>query len=138
MLDYYSATLKEVLKEKGIKKILMIGYYLNEINPDDFTYLAIEVDDDEHENIFEFFYSAINLIEKSNIIYVHWQAGISLSASFSIIYVMFHFKYKFRWALNMCKKKGNYLPKRWIYNAAKRFRKGTWILQLWFRIYLGK
>jgi hypothetical protein len=49
----------------------MIRYYLNEINPDDFTYLAIEVDDDEHENIFEFFYSAINLIEKSNIIYVH-------------------------------------------------------------------
>ena len=83
----------------------MIGYYLNEINPDDFTYLAIEVDDDEHENIFEFFYSAINLIEKSNIIYVHWQAGISLSATFSIIYVMFHFKYKFRWALKYVKKK---------------------------------
>ena len=71
----------------------MIGYYLNEIYPKDFTYMNIEVDDDEHEDIFKYFYSSINLIEKSNIVYVHCQAGMSRSASFVIAYVMFHFKY---------------------------------------------
>ena len=98
--NYYSATLKESLKEKGITHILMTGYYLNEIYPNDFTYMTIEIDDDEHEDIFKYFYSCINLIEKSNIVYVHCQAGMSRSASFVIAYVMFHFKYKLKEAFD--------------------------------------
>ena len=39
--NYYSATLEEALKEKGITHILMIGYYLKEIYPNDFTYMTI-------------------------------------------------------------------------------------------------
>ena len=98
--NYYSATLKEALKEKGITHILMVGYYLKEIYPKDFTYMNIEVDDDEHEDIFKYFYTSINLIEKSKIVYVHCQAGISRSASFVIAYVMFHFKYKLKKAFD--------------------------------------
>ena len=103
--NYYSATLKEALKEKGITHILMIGYYLNEIYPEDFIYMNIEIDDDEHEDIFKYFYFCINLIEKSNIVYVHCQAGMSRSASFVIAYVMFKFKYKLKEAFDYVEKR---------------------------------
>lgn len=103
--NYYSATLKEALKEKGITHILMVGYYLSEIYPNDFTYKSIEIDDAEQEDIFKYFYSSINLIEKSNIVYIHCKAGISRSASFVIAYIMFHFKYNLEEAFDYVQKR---------------------------------
>ena len=96
--NYYSATLKDSLKKRGITHILMIGYFLKEIYPKDFTYINAEIDDEEREDIFRHFYNCISNIEKGNVVYVHCQAGMSRSASIVISYVMYHFKYKYRQA----------------------------------------
>ena len=84
-----SATQKEELKNRGITHILMIGYYLLEFFPEDFEYGNIEIEDDERENLFRYFYTCINFIEKSKKCFVHCQAGISRSASVVIAYVMY-------------------------------------------------
>ena len=69
--NYYSATQKEELKKRGVTHILMVGYLLHEFFPDDFEYANIEIEDDERENIFKYFYTCINFIEKSKVCYVH-------------------------------------------------------------------
>jgi protein-tyrosine phosphatase len=107
--NYYSATQKEELKKRGITHILMVGYLLHEFFPDDFEYATIEIEDDERENIFKYFYTCINFIEKSKVCYVHCQAGVSRSASIVIAYVMYKLKLKFEDALKYVKEKRDYI-----------------------------
>ena len=107
--NYYSATQKEELKKRGVTHILMIGYYLHEFFPEDFQYANIEIDDDERENIFKYFYTCINFIEKSNICYCHCQAGMSRSASIVIAYVMYKLKLKFEEAYDYVKERREYI-----------------------------
>ena len=104
-----SATLKDELKNRGITHILMIGYYLCELYPNDFQYGNIEIEDDERENIFKYFYTCINFIESSKICYVHCQAGISRSASIVIAYVMYKFKLNYDDAYEYVKDKRFYI-----------------------------
>jgi protein-tyrosine phosphatase len=98
--NVYSATQKEELKKRGVTHIFMVGYLLHEFFPDDFVYSNIEIEDDERENIFKYFYTSINFIEKSKICYVHCQAGMSRSASIVIAYIMYKFKLNFDDAFN--------------------------------------
>ena len=107
--NYYSATQKEELKKRGITHILMIGYLLHEFYPDDFEYGNIEIEDDEKENIFRYFYTCINFIETSKVCYVHCQAGVSRSASIVIAYVMYKLKLNFEDALKYVKDKRFYI-----------------------------
>ena len=107
--NYYSATQKEELKKRGVTHILMVGYLLHEFFPNDFEYANIEIEDDERENIFRYFYTCINFIEKSKICYVHCQAGVSRSASIVIAYVMYKLKLKYEEALNLVKKIREYI-----------------------------
>ena len=39
---------KDELKKLNITHILMVGYYLNELYPKDFTYLNFEIDDNQN------------------------------------------------------------------------------------------
>lgn len=41
--NYYSATQKEELKNRGVTHILMVGYLLHEFFPEDFQYGNIEI-----------------------------------------------------------------------------------------------
>ena len=107
--NYYSATQKEELKKRGVTHILMVGYLLHEFYPDSFEYGNIEIEDDERENIFRYFYTCINFIEKSKICYVHCQAGVSRSASIVIAYVMYKLKLNFDEALKYVKEKREYI-----------------------------
>ena len=107
--NYYSATQKEELKKRGVTHILMVGYLLHEFYPNDFEYGNIEIEDDERENIFKYFYTSINFIENSKICYVHCQAGISRSASIVIAYVMYKLKINFDEALKYVKDKREYI-----------------------------
>ena len=107
--NYYSATQKEELKKRGVTHILMVGYLLHEFYPEDFEYANIEIDDDERENIFKYFYTCINFIEKSKICFVHCQAGMSRSASIVIAYVMYKLKLKFEEAFDYVKKRREYI-----------------------------
>ncbi len=85
----------------------MIGYYLCELYPNDFQYGNIEIEDDERENIFKYFYTCINFIDKSKICYVHCQAGVSRSASIVIAYVMYKLKLNFDDAFDYVRQKRN-------------------------------
>ena len=107
--NYYSATQKEELKKRGVTHILMVGYLLHEFYPNDFEYGNIEIEDDERENIFRYFYTCINFIEKSKICYVHCQAGVSRSASIVIAYVMYKLRLNFEDAFNYVKEKRDYI-----------------------------
>ena len=107
--NFYSATQKEELKKRGITHILMVGYLLHEFFPNDFVYANIEIEDDERENIFRYFYVCINFIEKSKVCYVHCQAGVSRSASIVIAYVMYKNKLNFEDAFEFVKEKRCYI-----------------------------
>ena len=107
--NYYSATQKEELKKRGITHILMVGYLLHEFFPNDFEYANIEIEDDERENIFRYFYVCINFIEKSKVCYVHCQAGVSRSASIVIAYVMYKKQLSFEDSFQFCKEKRFYI-----------------------------
>ena len=107
--NYYSATQKEELKKRGVTHILMVGYLLHEFFPNDFEYGNIEIEDDERENIFKYFYTCINFIEKSKVCFVHCQAGVSRSASIVVAYVMYKLKLKFEDALKYVKEKRDYI-----------------------------
>ena len=45
----------------------MVGYYLNELYPKDFTYLNFEIDDNQYEDILKYFIPGIKFIENSKI-----------------------------------------------------------------------
>ena len=107
--NYYSATQKEELKKRGVTHILMVGYLLHEFFPDDFEYGNIEIEDDERENIFRYFYTCINFIEESKICFVHCQAGVSRSASIVIAYVMYNLKLRYEDALEYVREKREYI-----------------------------
>ena len=42
---------KEDLRKLGITHILVVGYYLHEYYPEDFTYKTIEIEDNEKEKL---------------------------------------------------------------------------------------
>ena len=66
----------------------MLAYLLKEIYTKDFTYINAELEDDEREDIFSYYYNCINNIEKGSVIYVYFHAGMSRSASIVMAYVM--------------------------------------------------
>ena len=57
--------LKDKLKSLGVTHILMIGYYMTPIYPDDFIYGNFEINDDSHENILQYLIDGIKFIENS-------------------------------------------------------------------------
>ena len=100
---------KDNLKKLGITNILMVGYYLNEIYPNDFTYLNFEIDDNPKENIFKFFLPSIKFILESKVCFVHCIWGRSRSASIVICFVMFYFKISFKEAFKLVKRKRSFV-----------------------------
>ena len=100
-----SSFLKEELKKMGITHILMVGYFMTPLFPEDFTYENIEVNDNKNENILRYFIKAIKFIEQSKICYTHCQLGKSRSAAFTIAYVMFKNKIHFSPAFNLVRSK---------------------------------
>ena len=97
--------LKDKLKSLGVTHILMIGYYMTPIYPDDFIYGNFEINDDSHENILQYLIDGIKFIENSTMCYCHCQLGKSRSASFVIAYIMYKNKMHFSQAFNFVRKK---------------------------------
>ena len=100
-----SSFLKEKLKKFGITHILMVGYFMTPIFPDDFKYENIEINDNQNENILKHLVKGIKFIEQSQICYTHCQLGKSRSASFVIAYVMYKNKMHFSEAFDFVKEK---------------------------------
>lgn len=100
-----SSYLKDKLKSFGVTHILMVGYFMTPIYPNDFTYGNFEINDDTYENILQYLVEGVRFIEKSIVCYCHCQLGKSRSASFAIAYVMYKNKMHFSKAFNFVKKK---------------------------------
>ena len=100
-----SSFLKDELKKLGISHILMVGYFMTPLFPDDFKYENIEVNDNQNENILKYLVKGIKFIEESQICYTHCQLGKSRSASFVIAYVMYKNKMHFSDAFDFVKEK---------------------------------
>ena len=100
-----SAYMKEDLKKLGVTHILMIGFFMTPIYPDDFIYGNFEMNDDKNENILQYLIEGIKFIENSKICYCHCQLGKSRSASFVIAYIMYKNKMHFSPAFDYVKKK---------------------------------
>ena len=97
--------LKSKLKSLGVTHILMIGYFMTPIYPNDFTYGNFEINDDTYENLLQFLVDGVKFIENSTICYCHCQLGKSRSASFVIAYIMYKNKIHFSEAFDFVKKK---------------------------------
>ena len=80
------------LKELGITHILVAGINLNKHFPDSFTYLQLEMIDDEEEDVFKYFddiYEFIdNCIENKGKILIHCMAGLSRSTTCTLVYLI--------------------------------------------------
>ena len=100
-----SSFLKEDLKKLGVTHILMVGYYMTPIYPNDFIYENIEINDFRNENILEHLIKGIKFIEESKVCYTHCQVGRSRSASFVIAYIMYKNKIHFSKAFDYVRKK---------------------------------
>ena len=100
-----SSFIKEELKKLGITHILMVGYYMTPIYPNDFIYGNIEVNDNSSENILQYLIEGIKFIEESKICYTHCQVGRSRSAAFVMAYVMYKNKMHFSKAFDLVRKK---------------------------------
>ena len=59
--------LKEKLKSLGVTHILMIGYFMTPIYPEDFTYGNFEINDDKYENILQYLIAGIKFIDNSSL-----------------------------------------------------------------------
>jgi len=100
-----SSYLKDKLEELGVTHILMIGFFMTPIYPQDFIYENYEVNDYSNENILQYLVEGIRFIDNSKVCYCHCQLGKSRSASFAIAYVMYKNRIHFSKAFNFVKKK---------------------------------
>jgi len=73
--------------------------------PDDFTYMTLDVEDNEEQNLIRFFPAAKNFIDSAiqqrGRVLVHCNGGISLSPSFVVMFVMQHYQLSWEDALHM-------------------------------------
>ena len=100
-----SSFLKEEMKKLGVTHILMVGYFMTPLFPDDFIYNNIEVNDNKNENILEYLIKGIKFIDQSGICYIHCQLGKSRSAAFVIAYIMYKNKIHFSEAFDFVRSK---------------------------------
>ncbi len=103
--NFYGALNKDELKLYGIENILVAGFAMPCIYPEDFKYLQIDIMDDESENLTFYLNKCFEFINKCDTVYVHCQAGVSRSASIVIAYLMKNKKISYVEARNIVKKK---------------------------------
>jgi protein tyrosine phosphatase len=87
-----SARNKEILHGIGITHVLMVGFDLEAVFPDEFVYKHIELDDKESADIECHFAAAYDFIEgaakNGGKTLVHCHAGVSRSATIVVAYLM--------------------------------------------------
>ena len=106
-----AAANKKLLLENNVTSILVCGYLLNEYFPNDFNYLTLEFEDNDHERIFFPIIKGIEFILNNDCVFVHCRKGISRSSTIVIAYIMFHYKLNYDKAFkHVYNKKNNINP----------------------------
>jgi protein-tyrosine phosphatase len=98
------STNSETLENNKIKRIIKIGYELEEAFVGKYEYLSINIHDHFNEDIYDYFdkcyYFIENSIEKKENILIHCAAGISRSVSIICAYLIKKKKWNFNRAIN--------------------------------------
>eukprot|EP00344_Euplotes_crassus_P003081 CAMPEP_0197009954 /NCGR_PEP_ID=MMETSP1380-20130617/52204_1 /TAXON_ID=5936 /ORGANISM="Euplotes crassus, Strain CT5" /LENGTH=155 /DNA_ID=CAMNT_0042431553 /DNA_START=17 /DNA_END=481 /DNA_ORIENTATION=+ len=106
---YHTAYNKDKLEELGITHILSLGNEFEEEFKDSYTYKIFGLDDDEDNDVKQFFKEGIAFIEKclqdKGTILVHCAAGISRSGAMMTAYSMYRDKVTFEEALEYVQSK---------------------------------
>ncbi|KAJ6512109.1 protein-tyrosine phosphatase-like protein [Mycena vitilis] len=100
----------ETLQSLGITHIVCIrdakeAFSVRPRFPDNFTYLTLDVEDNEEQNLIRLFPNAKtfidNAITQGGRVLVHCNGGISLSPAFVVMFVMQHYQLSWEDALHM-------------------------------------
>ena len=90
--DFASACNKEQLKNLGITHIITVVRGMEEMFPDDFNYLLLDIGDNYDNNISQYFDKCNNFIDKAlennGKVYIHCMYGISRSATIMCAYLL--------------------------------------------------
>ena len=123
--NYKAAQNTQVLKEKGISKVLTV---MNEIkidynNEKSFTHKTLDVMDIDYENIIQYFGECLNFIKGEEKTLVHCAGGISRSPTIVIAYLMWSKKINYNEANKLVKmKKNNIRPNSGFIKQLKIFQ----------------
>ena len=95
--DYSSSLNIEKLKEIGIKKVLTVMEYTKRpnYNPEEFIHKRFVIDDDDNQNIIQYFGECLNFIKGEEKVLVHCMGGASRSATIVIAYLMWTNRWNF-------------------------------------------
>ena len=97
---------KHMLQNLGITHILIIGTDLKAHFPEDFTYKHVCIEDQENENIAQYFDACYEFIVKATgPVLVHCHAGMSRSATIVLFYLMKSLDMSYEDAYTLCKSK---------------------------------
>ena len=117
----FAATNEETLDDKKITHVLTMGNYMEPKFPEKFIYKVWKLDDDEGENIKQYFNEGIEFIQdamnEGGIVFVHCAAGVSRSSSMVCAYLMKTNKWKFYKALSFLQER------RWVVCPNSGFQK---------------
>ena len=109
--DCFGADDEKALKSHNIKRVLScMGHLSPKYSDKSIVQKIIELEDDEKQNIFQYFRDSIKFIENSNRVFVHCFAGVSRSAALVIAYFMWKNKMSFKESLNFVSKYRNIGP----------------------------
>eukprot|EP01080_Neovahlkampfia_damariscottae_P005359 gene5359-9167_t len=101
--EYSTQNIQE-LKSKGITAILNCTTKLPNHFSDDFSYLNLDLIDDDKQNIESTFEISHKFIKENDTVLIHCQAGVSRSPTIVISYLMKYEGYNLRDAMNFVKK----------------------------------
>ena len=118
---FVAANSKLIFEKHKIQRVLTVGSCMEPAFPMSCDYMIIKIQDSRNEDIYQFFDTTYEYIEKSLIskapIFVHCQEGISRSASIVLSYFIKKFKWTYIDALNFVSKQRDFI------NPNKSFEK---------------
>jgi protein-tyrosine phosphatase len=91
----------EKLTSLGVTNILNCAAFVENFHPDKFIYENLNMEDSILEDLSKYLPKAYEFIDKSEVVYIHCQAGISRSAAIVIAYLMMKRKINFEDAFEL-------------------------------------
>jgi len=132
--DVWNSEDLDLLKERKITHILVVGIDLEQNYPDAFKYHQIQIHDMTHANLFSHFHVTYQFIEEglaAGGVLVHCAMGISRSSTIVIAYLMQKNKWDFQTAYQYVMERRPYIcPNMGFRRQLKMFEKLNFVVDL--------